>query len=248
MLHHALMSAYELPASVPDLPTTNLAHWFDFSDSGSITITSGEISTIADKITAGTLNRKGPGNGPKISSINGLQAAIFDGGDVLGGAILDSYFQGTDVPYTIALVVENSNSAQQFFVTRQTTSSSDYYAYGVNNSAGNYFARKRDASNVGGYVHAGPTSSSPHILTFVSDGTTVYIYIDGALVNSGAENYGAMTNVTRLNIGAFWNGGVSIAAGTIGKIGEVADYKAELTGTDLSNLHEHLSAKWLIAI
>lgn len=236
------------PSSVPDLPVTNLLHHFDFSDNSTITITAGEISEIQDKVSLNSLLRKGPGNGPKISSINTVQSAVFDGADVLGAAIANSYFQGTDVPYTMSFVLESSQTGASFFMTLMGSTGDDYYGVGHNNTPGLYFSRKRDTSNNGNYVSGGSTSSSPHILTIVSDGTTVDIYLDGALVHSAPQDYNLMTNVTRINIGAFWSGGLTTLGNFIGNIGHILLYGINLDSSQLSDLHSNLSNKWSIAI
>lgn len=238
---------------LPGAPREDLlAHWFDFSDQDAITapnFTAGtEIESITDAVTASELPRKGPGNGPKISSINGVQAVDFDGGDVMGAAIADSYFQGTDVPYTFAFVLESAETADRLIFTLQGSTGSDYYGVGHNSVAGSYFSRKRDTAGSVSTLSGGTKTSSPTILVITSDGTTATIYVNGALATSGAQNHNLMTNVTRVNIGAFWQGGGTAAANMTGGVGEVVIYRAELSGTDLDDLHTYLSDKWGIAL
>jgi hypothetical protein len=230
-----------------DLPSLN--RWYDPSDSGTLTVSGSDVSAIADKsgnnfdLGQGTVGRRPQTGG----TINGVACLSYDTGDVLNSASI-TYFDGTDVPFTLFFVAQTTTTATSKFIVAITSSATatPFYGFGHNSTGPVWRAFKRDDANTPKIIGAGTPDTNPHLLTFVCNGTTLTTRVDGADVDVGSDfNVGAIT-VNRFCIGA--RNADSFLDGFSGTIGEVIIDETALGSTDIDDCEAYLAAKWGITI
>ncbi|MBX3219180.1 MAG: LamG domain-containing protein [Labilithrix sp.] len=108
------------------------------------------------------------------------------------------------------------------------------YGIYVHSESGLVFERYVDDSGRGAYT-TNPTIGSWYHIVGVYDGAFIRLYVDGTLVNTGADNRSAKDKRSNLMIGYGYNGGGAV----IGVLDEVAIYEKAL---DASRITAHYRA------
>ena len=229
-----------------NLPTGALHH-YDFSDDANLTLSGSEITAVADLGTTGSsLAPRTAGERPtNTGTINSVQAADFDGADSLFGT-LNSYFGGSDQPFTVAIVAQDdvASGAADLVAFNSSGSANPYYDFRSQTGTGGFNFGKRDTSGTLKTATGGTPNTSPHVFLYWSNGTTVSLEVDGVSIFSGTDiNVVGSTGVNRLSLGV-WYQVSSLFNYLNGKIGEVVIYGTELSSGDRTDLKSFLNAKW----
>jgi hypothetical protein len=228
-----VVDSYRFAAAGPSFDPTDIAGlvgWWDASDSSTITESSGIVSLWEDKAGGGydfieTVGTVGPTTG--TVTINGLNALDFNGSTqtmALSGPVGNLAPQ----PVTVLLVAKLDANTSNRHITDQGDDGVRFLITGD----GNWRAFAGSAV-IGNTVSA---DTDPHTITFVGNGASSSMRVDGSSVGSGNPGSGGVRRGWRIFLSA--------GAYTDGRLGEMLVYDSALSGTDLTDAEDYLMDKW----
>lgn len=218
-----------------------LLAWYDLSDATTLGPTSagvgpvsnnGPVKFVADK-AGGSLNLTNGGADSicptyVTSSLNGLSALSFDGGDYLNGSALLM-----TAPYTLFVVCRANVTGTSRVCGVASTRSIGPFA--ASNTQWGFF-------NLGGVQTFGVSATSASVL-----GMTCTSALAGVLFGNGTQS--ATGTLTSLTPGGFSLGGDVANTGTLnGFAYEVVAYNSALSASDVSRVSRYLGKKWGITV
>jgi hypothetical protein len=209
--------------------------WYDFTDSGTVSVSGGRITAITDKGSRDwtlTSSATGPLYGP---GINGLDCA--DWGNVAHSNFLRNLTTTATSINELYIVLDAAYGSTfptfNGLVSQGVASGGGYWVAGSSGFAGLYSpGSPYDAA----YVNGGSTNVFGSVLPAINSPSILRIrrIAAGNISTSGGFQIG----MDRGNAGRGW----------YGLIGEVIAFSTPLSETDRSALLSHLSAKWNIAL
>lgn len=238
-------SAYN-PATMP-----GLAHWYDFSDDANVTKSGGLFTAAADK--AGSANTAPTsGREPIVSSMNGLQAAEFNGNkEIFAESGVNSAFSSEDRTFTFIISVQPSllSEVHTVFSLSNTTASNQLYSCRALASPNVWSFFKRSNNGISKAVNSSSSvdTAAPHVITWVTGaaGQTLDMYDGLTQVMTGQNiDVPGMVSINRLMIGNLKVGSTLGGDNLHGTIGEVLVSNQRLTGTDLTDAINYMLGKW----
>lgn len=220
---------------------SNLAAWYDASDTSTITHASGAVSQWNDKSSnAYHLTQSTGSSQPKTNSrtINSLNVLDFDGlSDFMifpSGAL--SIPTGSNTVFSV-FASDNAGGASQRLV--QGTTAAGGPRYGIGFSATQMNVQNRSASNIATVMNDA-RSTYPKVYCFVRSGVNITPIINGVKGTDGtnSENFTAnslLLGAENLSIPAnFFNGLFS----------EQIIYSKALSAAELNQVGQYLAGKW----
>jgi len=239
------------PSSISDLTA-----WWDPDDSATVTLSSGDVVQLDDKV--GSLDLEDAlSNPPEQVSVNGRNWMSFDG-------VNEAMFN--DAGYADSAINMGSGELSMFLVFRtgssttnlramQKGSGSGRYAMDINRaSAGDARAFVTDGSiNREATGAASANDDNAHVFYMERDNTAnlVRLYIDGVLIDTdGISTLGSLDDTTDADFfSQLLVGAAPLTASTLtghfdGEIGEILIYKRLLSGTERGQVEDYLEAKW----
>jgi hypothetical protein len=242
------------PDNVPDL-----AFWFDASDTGTITSTSGDVTALADKGPNGYNTFAAGNTTPRTGdhTRNSLNVLTWSSADALthdaGSDVIDlAPFTACVVCYADALT---SNFWRLLSSRRSATGAADFQSPNMSanrtNSTGSL--QMTVAANGVSVASGYPTfSTATWVIVTVkatASGVSVQINQNTAVTASGTATIGLQRYLRLGNesTASFTPPGAS-NSGWVGRFGEWVGAAGDLTGSDLTDLQVHLAAKWGITL
>lgn len=227
-------------------PPATLHVWYDAALGSTITESGGVVSAIDDRsANALHLSQATAGSRPTLSTINSVDALIFDGtDDVLFGATSGSQ---ADFAFTFFMVVEPQDflAAQEAFSFANNSSTGSEQSFGVTTTP-NWRVTRRGSGGSSARPVAGTPTAAPHIFRATCPGTTVTMAVDGAVIVSGAGLNVNTVTWNRISLGGYFT--TSLVNPYKGKIGEVLYFTSVLSGPDIAAVEAYLADKWGITI
>jgi hypothetical protein len=216
----------------------NLAAWYDASDAGSFTFSSGTVvAQWADLSGNGRhLTQATTGFQPSRSgTLNGLPAVVFDGAD-------DALNYSTDVAWgtrhSMAIVSTPSTGTDDYILRLRTVASGEF-AFISKYSSRSYEFYTAGAIGITRTILGSASLTGHNALVVSRDGTTVTPTVNGATqttVTVGASTMTTPIYVANLGQSNVNNGGITV--------GEIVLTASALSGGDLTNLSAYLRTKW----
>ena len=206
----------------------NLAHWYDASDTASITHTGGNVTAIAAQVGTNMASVSGtPVTGTR--TLNGLNVIDF-GGSARLKATTPAGSAGTIcTAFGIGKVDASTGSNQFLFSAQGTDSSGVVYVNG-----GNWSVNSANIIN-----SSDPVDTDAHYFIYVCNGTSSRLWIDGVenvlTGDPGSNGYSA---------DGVWGANAYDGAFLDGFIGESGVYSRVLNSTELSDLNAYMALKW----
>lgn len=219
-----------------------LTAWYDFSDSSTLALVNGLISSIANKSgTAPTLSQSVEANRPAIGKINGRVAASFDGANDVLFSQTNTQARGT------VFAVCGRAGASDRTVTHfcNTAGGTEALSIGTNNTSVLLGVSGR-WSGTGGVNTSATVAHAAHSSYIVSATfdrfTPPRPRVNGAtqVVAYGGVNNGNQSNAS---IGAGNTNNVYVRYWP-SEIGEVLLYSSVLAGDQIFAVEQYLSKKW----
>jgi hypothetical protein len=222
-----------------------LQAWYDTTSDDYLTLDGSAITQFLD--------RSGNGNDSNVqgtasarptrtaSQINGLQAAVFDGGDVLElPSALYSISNDDNTIFLVSQQATDSGNQERVYSMTEGGSGRHYFQYGT--AAGTV----RWASNTTGAqtIDTGNTNTDFNIIRGFRDGTTQGLSINGATATTDSQGANE-PDIDGAVIGAQTT---ALANPFIGSIAEILIYDRALTSTEIDNIENYLSAKYNIGL
>lgn len=225
-----------------DTPSPDV--WWDFSDTSTITDTSGTITSVADKSGNGFTLTGSSNVFTGIDTINGLNVATFD----LGHLVYSGSTGMTPVLSALIVFEQLVNTANAGILTGMPTSGNDYNSSSgfAMNAGGGSFRFVFHANNSGAESGIGGSGSVPLglYLGMSTGGTTL-----SALANGTA--YGTMGQGASATIGGGWllgkrylSGGIAGTNRLEGLIGEIRIFSGVQSFSGLSRHMVEMANKW----
>lgn len=218
--------------------------WYDFTSSAYLTLSSTAITQALD--------RSGSGNDTSVqgtstarptwtaSQINGLSAAVFDGGDTLQlPSALISALQGNNTIFYVAKTTLTTTTQRVIAFNKDSVSFRILAGYG---SAGNQviYGSNPTATTIG---NTSATTSNFNIVTQFRNGTT-----QSLSVNNGT----AVTDANGANVTDAVDGYIGSSSATdrflTGTIAEIIIYNRALSTAEIVQVNKYLSFKYAITI
>jgi hypothetical protein len=175
---------------------------------------------------------------------NGYDALEFVTDDYLSLSLLASTLSGSDVPFSVLMVLRiNSLVAQEWL---SLSSSGSSYA-SIGGGATSYFVTRTDSGGIAKNVTGGTaqynTSAQGHVFAFVFDGSVVNAWVDSTQVMINADlNVNALTLIAA-TIGAKVVAGVESRYAEM-HLGRILIYSGALSSTDRASLMASLKTKY----
>lgn len=221
-----------------------LTAWYDFSDSSTLTLVNGLISSITNKSGAApTLSQSVEANRPTIGKINGRTAAEFDGANDLLQA------SGTVQSFGTMFVVVGQTTASDrtaAFFCRNVQSFVETMAIGTSNSTPSIMGCGGRWSGSGG-VNVGQVINHSSHNAYIVSATFDRFSAPRPRVN-GAAQLNVLLTVVAGNQAFIYLGARQVNASTLSywpsTIGEVLLYPAILAGDQIFAVEQYLSKKW----
>lgn len=226
---------------------SDLSAWFDASDAGSFTYSSGSSVSQWDDLGPNGyhLTQATSANQPvRDQTLNGLDVVRFSGSHWVtrsSAPINDS----TDGAWTVfAIAPKSSLSGVQNIVDGDTNSGSSRVGQFIRTNSGTTESIGHRGTTAVVDTGATLTSGTAHLLRSVNGGTTTLeMFVDGSSGGSasigGTQNYSATAPLT---LGATSN--ASASQRHIGNIAEVICYARALTSSEISGVEAYLTDKW----
>lgn len=207
---------------------SDLVHWYDASDTGSITDSSGDVTVLAAQVGNDLDDVVGtPRTGD--DTLNSLNVITFDGasrlkGNPIGGA--------TSAAFTLFCVgqITGSTGGNQFLCSAQGADSSGIV--GVNGS--NWGV---NSTNI--VESSDATDTDAHYFIYVSNGSSSSLWIDGTEYALGSDPGG-----NGYASDGVWGANAYDGAYLSGIVGETGVYSRVLNGTELADLNSYMASKW----
>jgi hypothetical protein len=248
----ALGLVSEAPSVITE-DSVDLQVWYDFSDSGTVNTTGGNVISVDGKGYASVhdANTSGAPDRPSYTtaSQNSLNTAQFNG---LGNYFTVNPFTNFDdsaaagiTGYTMFAACKFNTTANQRLSETDATGNSDL-GFGID-SAGKF------EYHVGGGTVQGSTADTNwHVHSFVfngsrSDGTELTAMVDGANVlqtETSPVGDAALTNTNVVYIGASETPSLYFS----GELGEIIVFTRALTASEVSTVNTYLANKWGITL
>jgi hypothetical protein len=230
------------PSFIPDLVAR-----YDASDLSSIALSGSDVTQWNDvsgnarHATQGTSTNR-PKSGTR--TINGINAIDFDGtNDFLINNGISASYTGTNKPFTIFQVSQldtTTGSQTSWGIASSTTSPPRIFP-----SNATLFIRNNANTQIGAEI-TGAYNTNAQFLTYRSSGTNITGFLNKTLTVTQSYSLGAIS-LNNSHIGAFRSSGFPDGVQFWnGLIGEMIYYNRELTALEVSQVHDYLSAKWLI--
>jgi hypothetical protein len=227
-------AAFVKPTISAAIPVTPDIAWYDPSDNTKITIVTGSVTALADKTAHGyNLALTGVCG---VGTIGGKQSLAFGAGMLTSGAIAT-----VAQPITKFWVLQPSAAT----ITAAATTSPVFAGLSGPGSgtAGMYIGQTTKFYT--GYAGAVFTSSgvadtNPHLLTYVANGASSVIYLDGVSVASGDGGTRAFDGTSVIRLGA----DTGLTLPYLGGMGEVAYYTGAMSAPNIALMKTYFTAKW----
>lgn len=238
--------------------------WWDATDAGSYTTTSGRVSEWRDKTTTGGVFSQATANNmPTLftssgdvqtatsSTINGVQAFYFDGvNDLLtGNTVTQDLLRNLAGCTVVAVCRFDSTSASVGPIWFGTPAGSDRFApvfYGNTNTMSR--ARRADAESASEAPIGSGATTSPCIMNFAlnfANGRHIVRISGGEILNtsgSPALTTGLSSDTRSSSVSIGFRGGFNNYM--TGAIGEIIIYNKALTTAESVAIEKYLAAKW----
>lgn len=216
------------------LSLTNLIAWYDFSDTATITTSSGAVTAVTDKSTNGytlsqSTSRRRPSSGTR--TINSLNVLDFDGSDSLENFSFDSAF--------------GQNDNNSYFVLEDDTTNYVWPMRAKNSSTNGWVGFNFLGSNAIRAIHN--TSFSVNTLTFTRDTNTQMVGFRRTGTNllafrDNTEDT-ADTNAVNVTTDNITIGGENPGGDFDGGIGEIV-LAGSMTVQEKTDLQAYFASKW----
>lgn len=248
------------PSGIP-----GLVGWYDFADVSTlftdtvrltaVTADGNAIGSVADKSGAGNHLTRGGGAGTegtyKTGIVNGRSVARFDGVSKFlsgTGASLIAAFNGTDLPYSVFIVVRLTSTAVgqtwATFGVGRIASATPFYRM---RWTGPYNVAHRDDAaafkNVD--VASDPALFAPAVvqLSHVTPGTTISTWTNGVPLHVNADLDVGATTVDVVSLAGVNLGGTP-SSFLAGDIGEAVFYNRALSIAQHNTLGAYIANRW----
>jgi hypothetical protein len=195
-----------------------------------------------------TMTQATTANKPTMTaaSLNGIAAPIYDGGDYLFNAALGALFSGSDVPFSVWIVVKQTNLIGTQVMCGLGNSATNT-PYNLLSSAGGSYNVNRvgdDGGSVG--VPGGVPDTNAHVIGVTFSGVTVSAFCDGVtIINNQAQNVNTMT-VDQFAIGGLLR--VGFGLGVVAAIGEFAMVNRAVNNAEAGQLTRYIGKKWGVSV
>ena len=235
----------------PALPSIDgLGLHLDATVAASITITGSGVSTWADQSgNDNDVTQSTDANRPTETTINSLNAILFDGSDFLSrlaasvGTELDgpahTVFAVVNKQYDVADlwpgVISRSNLS---WTTGWRIASPDSTGTGMNASMGHFSSRTAGITT----TSTGADAFDIYAFTIVGDDDALNTFLNNTLVDTEDPASMASASLFDLVVGASDNSTNSY--GLVGSIGEILIYDTVLSADDRTAVYDYLAGKW----
>lgn len=206
----------------------NLVHWYDASDTASITHTGGNVTAIAAQVGTNMASASGtPVTGTRTQ--NGLNVIDFGGSARLKATTPAGSAGSTFTLFGVAKVDASTGSNQFVFSAQGTDSSGIVYVNGSNWGV--------NSTNI---IESGDAvDTDAHYFIYVGNTTSSRLWIDGVentlTGDPGSNGYSA---------DGVWGANAYDGAMLDGFVGESGVYSRVLNGTELADLNAYMALKW----
>ncbi len=237
--------------SAPFSPSsiTGLWAWFDASNAGSITASSGAVSQWSDLSGSGRHVTQSTGAAKPTTgtrTLNGLNVLDFDGGDWLARTAAIGFGIGTSTIFIVAGSDADSSSFFRF-MSFHNGSGNDYdnvnsmaitqgdttrWFWAFLNGIGCTYGAFASATPIGTWALRKGTAGSQFNVIAPDGGTTAVTETSNGTANGGFV------------IGGGYESGVAGTNPFNGPIGEILVYSAYLSDADRTTVRNYLIAKW----
>jgi hypothetical protein len=245
-----VIDSYRFAVAGVDSPDdiAGLAAWYDASDAGSITESSGNVSQWNDlsgnarHLAQSNLGNK-PGTGAQTQ--NGLNVLTWDGSDFM------RYDAGSDAmdfsPIEFFIVARYNASIDAYsrlFSLRQATATEDYLT--PNMTVARQNADSIDWNSAGTAVGTAKayTDDTMFLYNGRNNGSTSYHSINGGAEHSASAS--PPSNMRYINVGSAFTGTNSTDQYLTGRIAEIVIYNATLTSDERTAILSYLNTKWAV--
>ena len=238
----ALTAAGTMAYAAPGPPVAGYIHWFDPSDTGTITDAgSGKVSQLNDKSGNGYHATQATDGSRPITGTrtqNGLNVLDFISNDNLSATGPGNAAQ----PHTYVFVGKNDSAASGTRAAFDALNSGGTQDAGINMRGGVDGTTPTYYLGAGSDTNTGTADTNAHVWVFIFNGASSKIWIDGVLIST--TNPGSSNGPGGVRIGD-WRGG---GAGWDGWIGEFLNYASALSDGDRDSLESYLGTKWGISV
>lgn len=240
-------------------PPEGMVHWYDFSDSDNYTFSDPNITAATDIGSNGAATlTSAAGKYPIVGTINGVNAAHFDGtDDILKTTTgLDNAFDADGAAYTQAVVFQldaiafGSGTASGLFTMARRSTVDPYVGLLAAAPTDNWGWLLRDESGNFATVYQAGQDTDPHVMVAViRTDETADLWLDGTKVVDGTSIATAASRILDQHLAL---GGLSFTTSSEdwpldGKIGEALAYASALSDSDVGELNAYLMDKWGIS-
>lgn len=228
--------AFPAPAVVPKAPTqvSGLTHWHDMSDTSTVTLVDGKVSTVADKAGSVLLRAVSAATRPTYADVGALKGAQINSGALPNAA------NGLTADTTAVLPNSTTIMAFRFDAAAVNTGFNAVYKW-----SGASFQVGGEGSLYIGHINTNsqfPTfnkfqAGQIATVAYRLSGTTITVFVDGEPIGtSGTASASGMNQITLGN--PYGSAGWSTALET------VTYNRSDVSATDIRSLHAHLKVKW----
>jgi hypothetical protein len=235
-----------LAGNIPFLPTnlTNLAAWYDASNTSSISVSGSDVTQWNDlsgnnrHATQGTSTNR-PKSGTR--TMNGKNVIDFDGvNDLLINDSLSTPFIGEDVPFTFFAVLrsDSSSGGSPFALTSTSIGGPYLWPY-----ADVFLIRDNGGGDGTTFTITGSNALSDLSVTYRSSGLNFTGWVNQTLVRTQSYNAGFLS----LNAGTIGGFRYAFTSGDFffdGAIAELIFYSRELSLQEVASVQDYLKTKW----
>lgn len=242
----AIASSFSSPPSWEPTLLPGLDRWYDFKDESSMTLSTDDITALADK--SGNGRNLGGGVAPEKATKDSRVCAYFDTTTYLRDTSNSNLPNGNDAPFTLIFAAQAGvGAANGRPVVFNSSDDGDPYMSFTLNAAGEMTVNRRDDTRA--FDLAATTTGAPDheaafvVYTILYTGTAITIRADGVQVYTGAMNTNAINNVDRFTVGGS-NQQTSFFVGFEGWIGEIILTDAALTQADYEEAEAYMALRW----
>lgn len=224
------------------------AAWYDFSDNGTITLATTQITQITDKSgNSRTASQGDSANRPTIQTSvqNGLDVARFDGSDDYLICSNSSSIAQNVGSFSIFYVISKSGGSDSgfaYWVSADTaiTRAAGYY----NTTAGVPRAAGRRLDGDGQQSHDGPTASGWLVASAEFDYSNAELYVGSNGTVSARGGFQTAGNTSNTASTAVRIGTENLTFYYTGDIGEIVVTQSILATSDRQKMEGYMAHKW----
>ena len=239
------------PASLKLWTSANIGVFADTGLTTPQTTDGGLVGGWRDRSRAGNNATQGAAADQPVfraAGINGHPAIQFTAANTqwLNVDTLAASFSGTNLPATIVTALQLANTTAECVLGIANSGSNSRLQSYVSTAVNGWRSLRSGDTGTNATITGGTPDTSPHIVEWVSTGTTMQIFVDGVSVaGPSAQSVNAMT-VNVAEIGAINIAGV-MQLFLSALIGDLYVYSLALGATDRATIRRHLGAKYGIA-